>query len=129
MSSGDLSGRPVRAAKHDYRLLNDGSDEEADMEDRIDEPLSIRPLSIQSQSVSQPVFSIDSQSIEYAILYIYNRTYTNNPSPTLIALDANIDPFDSISQVISTEPTEPESITPINRAGYNRANKSKIETA
>jgi len=66
MSSKDIFGRPARAIKPDYRLLNDGSDEEADIEDRIDKPLSMRSQSV-SQSISQPVYSFDSPSIEYAI--------------------------------------------------------------
>jgi hypothetical protein len=59
MSSEDLFSRPARATKRNYHLLNDGSDSEADTEDRINES----SYSLQSQ----PVFSFDSQSIEYAI--------------------------------------------------------------
>ena len=71
MSSEDLFGRPARAPKRDYHLLNDGSDSEAETEDRIDKSsyLSMRSHSMQSQ----PVHSFDSQSIEYAIYYIYLR--------------------------------------------------------
>lgn len=57
MSSGNPFSRAARARKHDYRLLNDGSDEEADIADRMEESLSKR---------SQPVSSIGNQSIEYA---------------------------------------------------------------
>jgi hypothetical protein len=56
MSSENLFARAGRARKHNYRLLNDGSDEEADIADRIEESLSKR---------SQPISSFDSQSIEY----------------------------------------------------------------
>ena len=50
--------RPIRAVKLDYHVLNDGSDEEANVEDRIE-------LSLIDQL--QPVSCFDSQSIEYAI--------------------------------------------------------------
>jgi hypothetical protein len=56
MSSTNPFTRAGRARKHDYRLLNDGSDEEADIADRMEESLP-KPL--------QPVSSIGNQSIEY----------------------------------------------------------------
>jgi len=48
-------GRSARATKLDYRALNDGTDDEADMEDRID----LSPV-----QQSQPISSFDSQLIE-----------------------------------------------------------------
>ena len=71
MSSEDLFSRPARALKRDYHLLNDGSDSEAETEDRIDElPY---PLMRSHSMQSQPIYSFDSQSIEYAVYYIYLR--------------------------------------------------------
>ena len=58
MPSDNPFARAGRARKHNYRLLNDGSDEEADIDDRMEESQSKR---------SQPVSSIQNQSIEYAI--------------------------------------------------------------
>ena len=56
--SSDRFAKTARARKHDYHLLNDGSDEEADITDRMEESQSKR---------SQIVPSIENQSIEYTI--------------------------------------------------------------
>ena len=58
MSDDNPFARARRAKKHDYRLLNDGSDNEADINDRMEESQSKR---------SQTVSSIEEQPIEYAI--------------------------------------------------------------
>jgi len=58
MSSDNPFARARRARKHDYRLLNDGSDEEADIADRMEDS---HPKQL------QPISSIGNQLIEYAI--------------------------------------------------------------
>ena len=58
MSSENPFVRAQRARKHNYRLLNDGSDDEADIEDRMEEPVAKR---------SQAISSLENESIEYAI--------------------------------------------------------------
>jgi hypothetical protein len=58
MSDDNPFTRARRVRKHDYRLLNDGSDDEADIDDRMEESQPKR---------SQTISSIQNQSIEYAI--------------------------------------------------------------
>jgi hypothetical protein len=68
MSSDNPFARASRARKHDYHILNDGSDDEAEIEDRMEQSLPKR---------SQAVYSSQNQSIEYAILSISSNHYTN----------------------------------------------------
>jgi hypothetical protein len=58
MSSENPLARVGRAIKHNYRLLNNGSDDEADIADRIEQPLAKRLYLVSSSQ---------NQSIEYAI--------------------------------------------------------------
>jgi hypothetical protein len=62
MSSDNPFTHANRAVKHNYHLLNDGSDDEADIGDRIEQPLPKRlHIASNSSDVSQD------QLIEYAI--------------------------------------------------------------
>ena len=52
MSSDNLFTRATRAVKHDYHLLNDGSDDEANISDRI-EPVPKRPYIVSDTASNQ----------------------------------------------------------------------------
>ena len=52
MSLDNPFARAARAVKHDYHLLNDGSDEEADVSDRI-QPVPKRPHTISDLAPNQ----------------------------------------------------------------------------
>lgn len=52
MSSDNLFTYATRAIKHDYHLLNDGSDDEVDISDRI-EPVPKRPHIVSDIAPSQ----------------------------------------------------------------------------
>ena len=62
MLSDNLFTRANRAVKHNYHLLNNGSDDEADIGDRIEQP---RPKRLHIASNSSD--TLQNQLIEYAI--------------------------------------------------------------